>query len=208
MVPECHGAPFRPERFSVEDARRVARRHQHTCELLREERLLPRISGLFPLALLLFTTHRRVWVELAQTLIYLNSSGLAHRDIKPSNMLLEEGHDGRYHLKLCDLGMARLSGNRGNPLVTLGAGTPAYSPPECYQPSTPVNADARHAFPSTPSQQQQQQQQTAPWSAASSSPSAIIEDFSKWDIYSFAIVIWYCWYLLDPFQALSVPEVR
>jgi serine/threonine protein kinase len=55
---------------------------------------------------------RRILVELAQTMIYLHSSGLAHRDIKPSNMLLAQGHDGRYHLKLCDLGMARFSSSR------------------------------------------------------------------------------------------------
>ena len=155
------GAPFRPDRFSVEDA-------------------------------------RRIWVELAQTLIYLHSSGLAHRDVKPSNMLLEEGHDGRYHLKLCDLGMARfspLSGPRANKFVTLGAGTPAYSPPESYRPAPgPRPGPAR-----TP----------RGWSPADepASPAAEIDDLSKWDIFSFATVIWYSWYCADPFHGLSVPEV-
>ncbi|KAJ8599059.1 hypothetical protein CTAYLR_007597 [Chrysophaeum taylorii] len=122
---------------------------------------------------------RRLWVELAQTLIYLHSTGMAHRDIKPSNMLLEEGRDRRYHLKLCDLGMARFSPlyDRAQNYVTLGGGTPAYSPPESYL--TP----RRRRF------------------------SASIRDWTKWDVFSFATVIWYTWHCDDPFPGLSIPEV-
>lgn len=149
-----HHAP-RPDKFSVEDA-------------------------------------RRIWVELAQTLIYLHSTGLAHRDIKPSNMLLEE-RDGRYHLKLCDLGMARfspLSDRSEHGFVTLGAGTPAYSPPESYRPS----ARPRGFRPRRHSGMPQVQ-------------AADIDDLSKWDVFSFATVIWYTWHCTDPFPGLSVPEV-
>jgi len=39
------------------------------------------------------------------------------------------------------------------------------------------------------------------------SPAAEIDDLSKWDIFSFATVIWYSWYCADPFHGLSVPEV-
>ena len=38
-------------------------------------------------------------------------------------------------------------------------------------------------------------------------PAAEIDDLSKWDIFSFATVIWYSWYCADPFVNLSVPEI-
>lgn len=128
----------------------------------------------------------RIWIELAQTLIYLHSTGLAHRDIKPSNMLLEKGRDRRYHLKLCDLGMARFSNRHHRPFVTMGAGTPAYSPPESYRPSA--------------SRRQRR-------SRGSDAQAADIDDLSKWDVFSFATVIWYTWHCKDPFPHMSVPEV-
>jgi len=133
-----------------------------------------------------------------RSVLDFNASGLAHRDVKPSNMLLELGHDGRYHLKLCDLGMARFSphaGPRANKFVTLGAGTPAYSPPESYRPA-PLG---RPGPPHTPTGWRPED--------APGSPAAEIDDLSKWDIYSFATVIWYSWYCADPFAGLSVPEV-
>ena len=123
----------------------------------------------------------------------------ARRGSLPSaRRLLEEGHDGRYHLKLCDLGMARfspLSGPRANKFVTLGAGTPAYSPPESYRPAP----GPRPGPATTP----------RGWTPADepSSPAAEIDDLSKWDIFSFATVVWYSWYCADPFAGLSVPEV-
>ncbi|KAJ1448227.1 kinase-like domain-containing protein [Pelagophyceae sp. CCMP2097] len=135
---------------------------------------------------------RRILVELAQTMIYLHSSGLAHRDIKPSNMLLAQGHDGRYHLKLCDLGMARFSSSRRNHFVTLGSGTPAYSPPESYRPA-PVSGEGFE--PRSFSGREPR------------SPSAEIEDLTKWDVFSSATVAWFVWHLQDPFPGLSVPDV-
>lgn len=132
---------------------------------------------------------RRIWVELAQTLIYLHSIGLAHRDIKPSNMLLEDARDRRYHLKLCDLGMARFS-QRADNFVTLGAGTPAYSPPESYQPSPPPRRRRHTAADNEPAPERPR-----------------IDDLTRWDVFSFATVIWYTWHCADPFPGLSVPEV-
>ena len=97
----------------------------------------------------------RLMDELAQTLEYLHGLGIVHRDLKPSNVLLARsdrtesgggtlgGALGAYHVKVCDLGMARLLERGGTRHVTTGVGTPAFMPPEAAKNlSAPSNARA------------------------------------------------------------------
>ena len=123
----------------------------------------------------------RMWVELAHTLIYLHAIGLVHRDIKPSNILLDlDPVRDCYHLKLCDLGMAKFAGATDG-VVAPGCGSPGYSPPECY---------LEH-------QQRRRSRTTTPED----------DDLAKWDVFSFATVMWYSWHCADPFPGLPVVDV-
>lgn len=78
--------------------------------------------------------------QAAKGLEFAHESGVTHRDIKPSNLILNrEGL-----IKLLDLGLARLEGDRKNPRVTspdVVMGTPHYMAPE--QADRMEEADAR-----------------------------------------------------------------
>jgi len=71
---------------------------------------------------------------------HVHERGLIHRDLKPSNLLVsipKEGEDAAGQIKVLDLGLARLSGQRAqtasSQLTTMGSvmmGTPDYMAPE------------------------------------------------------------------------------
>jgi serine/threonine protein kinase len=70
---------------------------------------------------------RSYLVQLLKALECFHEKGYAHRDIKPENVLV----DGRSRIKLCDLGLARSSGNDG--MMQTICGTIPYTPPEIVQ---------------------------------------------------------------------------
>jgi serine/threonine protein kinase len=70
---------------------------------------------------------RSYLVQLLKALECFHEKGYAHRDIKPENVLI----DGRARVKLCDLGLARASGNDG--MMQTICGTIPYTPPEIVQ---------------------------------------------------------------------------
>lgn len=144
--------------------------------------------------------HRLV-LELAQTLAYIHGEHMVHLDLKPANVLLSEGEDGHLHIKLCDLGMAKMTkrGPRGY-LWEKEVGTPGFMPPEAIllrrastsEPEAVGDvADARDA------------NAFAGKVGYSVNSVAEINDPMKWDIFGLGILAWVCWSLQEPFQHAS-----
>jgi len=71
----------------------------------------------------------RLTLELLDALAHLHSRGVLHRDLKPENVLLNTGRDGRPHVWLADLGLAKaateLAKHKGRT-----EGTPGFMAPE------------------------------------------------------------------------------
>jgi serine/threonine protein kinase/tetratricopeptide (TPR) repeat protein len=71
----------------------------------------------------------RLTLELLDALTHLHSRGVLHRDLKPENVLLNTGKDGKPHVWLADLGLAKaateLAKHKGRT-----EGTPGFMAPE------------------------------------------------------------------------------
>lgn len=72
-------------------------------------------------------TIAKLTLQLASALKYLHRNNIIHRDIKTSNVFLDKN----YNIKLGDLGIAKIMGNRH--LANTYIGTPYYMAPELYK---------------------------------------------------------------------------
>lgn len=74
----------------------------------------------------------------ATALAYIARVGLVHRDIKPDNIMIDQ----RGRVKLCDLGLARPSGDSNLTSPMVAQGTPAYMAPEnLHTPEAEISGD-------------------------------------------------------------------
>lgn len=85
-----------------------------------------------------FTNVADAFADVADGLHYAHSSRVVHRDIKPSNLILDRGRDrgeSRYgHLRVLDLGLARLEVEESLALFGDFVGTLRYMSPEQARP--------------------------------------------------------------------------
>lgn len=74
--------------------------------------------------------------QIAQGLGAAHELGVIHRDLKPQNIMLTEGRDGRYKVKVLDFGMAKVLERINNESIVkltrdgVAVGTPRYIAPE------------------------------------------------------------------------------
>jgi serine/threonine protein kinase len=82
----------------------------------------------------------RLTAEVAQGVADLHRAGIVHRDLKPSNVLITTGPDGREHLLVADLGVAKSMAGGSN--LTMSVGSIGYMAPEQAVPSKGVDVRA------------------------------------------------------------------
>jgi serine/threonine-protein kinase len=74
---------------------------------------------------------RRITIQACLALHHAHSKGIVHRDVKPSNFLITR-KDGRFIIKLSDLGLSRAEGDESRRVTRTGTtvGTVDYMAPE------------------------------------------------------------------------------
>lgn len=77
----------------------------------------------------------RLLLSAALAMANAHKAGIIHRDIKPSNLLLTK----RGHLKVADLGLAKVDDEPGMTKDNVVLGSPAYMAPECANPRMRVD---------------------------------------------------------------------
>ena len=84
----------------------------------------------------------RIAVEAARGLAVAHEAGVVHRDVKPENLFLGRSADGGVVVKVCDFGIAKVSGAGGEQLTKTGhlLGSVLYMSPEQSRSSKHVDA--------------------------------------------------------------------
>lgn len=70
-----------------------------------------------------------VMTQIALGLLYIHDQRVLHRDMKPANVFLQKTRDGRLHVKIGDLGVARVLSTQTSFVKTV-VGTPFFLSPE------------------------------------------------------------------------------
>jgi eukaryotic-like serine/threonine-protein kinase len=85
--------------------------------------------------------------QVARALDLAHSNGIIHRDLKPENLFIHIDEDGDPVIKVCDFGIAKLTGEVGEGIAQTGSlgttssislGTPMYMSPEQIRDSSAV----------------------------------------------------------------------
>jgi serine/threonine-protein kinase len=84
----------------------------------------------------------RIAIEVLDALVVLHARGVIHRDIKTQNIYLVPGPDGVEHVKLLDLGFAKVEDELALTSKDHILGTPFYISPEQYLDPHAVDARA------------------------------------------------------------------
>jgi serine/threonine-protein kinase len=77
----------------------------------------------------------RVISDVLDTLEFAHQKGIFHRDIKPSNIMVDR--DGQ--VKIIDFGIAKAKTDPNLTIAGSACGTPAYMPPEQFNPTDEIN---------------------------------------------------------------------
>lgn len=84
-------------------------------------------------------------IQAANGLQHAHERGLVHRDIKPGNLLVTRGADGRFLVKILDMGLARFTRAQEDASLTKSGqimGTPDYMAPEQVEDTRKVDIRA------------------------------------------------------------------
>jgi serine/threonine protein kinase len=102
-------------------------------DVLRAQRENPSAPGL-PVARTL-----KLAIQVASALRSAHAENVVHRDLKPENLFILKPGDDDEFVKVLDFGVARLVGENRGALASLLTGTPAFMPPEQWQPGGTVD---------------------------------------------------------------------
>jgi serine/threonine protein kinase len=80
----------------------------------------------------------KLTIQVASALRSAHAQNVVHRDLKPENLFVLKPGDDEF-VKVLDFGIARLVGDNRGELASLLTGTPAYMPPEQWQPGGTID---------------------------------------------------------------------
>lgn len=131
-----------PNIVSAYDADQVAGRHFLVLEYVEGQDLeqILQQTDVLPIGVAC-----EVILQAARGLQHAFERGIVHRDIKPGNLLITQGAEGNFVVKILDMGLARFTRDPGNASLTKSGqimGTPDYMAPEQVEDTRKVDTRA------------------------------------------------------------------
>lgn len=87
----------------------------------------------------------KLFLQIAAGIRHAHSKGIVHRDLKPANVVVHRDESGNDHVKIVDLGIAKLGSEIGNASLTADGeifGSPLYmSPEQCRGEALDLRSD-------------------------------------------------------------------